>query len=76
MKAGNLDLYRPVPLGLPEIDACLGGGVHSEDLVLLAGMQNIGKTIVGLQATLPIAAVTRCRLWCVTSMGRIPYCTD
>jgi replicative DNA helicase len=56
IKAGSLDLYRPIPLGLPEIDSCLGGGVHAEDLVLVGGMQNIGKTIVGLQAALSIAA--------------------
>jgi replicative DNA helicase len=56
MKAGSLDLYRPIPLGLPGIDACLGGGVHAEDMVLLGGMQNIGKTIVSMQAAFSIAA--------------------
>jgi len=56
IRAGNLDLYRPIPLGLPQIDECLGGGMHAEDLVLLGGMQNVGKTIVGLQAAFSIAA--------------------
>ena len=56
LKTGNLDLYQPIPLGLPQIDACLGGGMHAEDLVLLGGVQNVGKTIVCLQAAFSIAA--------------------
>ena len=49
LQAGRLENYRPAPLGFPEIDACLGGGLHAEDLVLLGGVQNIGKTIMALQ---------------------------
>ena len=56
IRAGDLDLYRPFPLGLPLVDECLGGGMHAEDLVLLGGMQNVGKTIVGLQAAFSISA--------------------
>ena len=37
LQDGRLENYRPAPLGFPEIDACLGGGLHAEDLVLLGG---------------------------------------
>lgn len=47
---GDLASYRPVPLGFPQLDACLGGGLRSEDLVLVGGPQNVGKTLLILQA--------------------------
>ena len=49
LRAGRLASYRPAPLGFPLIDQCLGGGVRAEDLVLIGGMQNLGKTVVALQ---------------------------
>jgi replicative DNA helicase len=55
MLSGNLELYRTTPLGIPWIDGCLGGGAHAGDLILLGGMQNVGKTILGLQAALSMA---------------------
>jgi replicative DNA helicase len=55
LRDGRLENYRPTPLGLPEIDACLGGGLRAEDLCLLGGMQNIGKTIISLQAARNLA---------------------
>src|SRR5262245_35914899 len=56
LRSGNLENYRPAPLGFPEIDACLGGGLRAEDLALVGGMQNVGKTIVALQAARNLAA--------------------
>lgn len=50
LQNGQLENYRPAPLGFPEIDECLGGGLHAEDLALLGGVQNVGKTIAALQA--------------------------
>ena len=49
LRAGRLANYRPTPLGFPHIDACLGGGLRAEDLMLIGGMQNLGKTILALQ---------------------------
>jgi predicted ATP-dependent serine protease len=50
LRSGNLENYRPAPLGFPQIDACLGGGLRAEDLALVGGMQNVGKTILALPA--------------------------
>lgn len=56
LRSGNLENYRPAPLGFPQIDACLGGGLRAEDLMLVGGMQNVGKTIVALQVARNLAA--------------------
>lgn len=56
LQTGTVDLLRPYRTGFPQIDRCLGGGLRSEDLVLLAGMQNVGKTIVALQMARNVAA--------------------
>ena len=32
LRSGNLENYRPAPLGFPQLDACLGGGLRAEDL--------------------------------------------
>ena len=50
LQHGELAIYRPVPLGFPQLDAVLGGGLRSEDLVLVGGPQNVGKTLLILQA--------------------------
>jgi replicative DNA helicase len=55
LRSGNLENYRPAPLGFPQIDACLGGGLRAEDLALVGGMQNVGKTIVALQVARNLA---------------------
>lgn len=36
---------RPIPTGFPLLDAHMGGGLHAEDLVLVVGKQNVGKTL-------------------------------
>ncbi len=56
LRSGNLENYRPAPLGFPRIDACLGGGLRAEDLMLVGGMQNVGKTIFALQVARNLAA--------------------
>lgn len=55
LHSGNLENYRPAPLGFPQIDDCLGGGLRAEDLALVGGMQNVGKTIVALQVARNLA---------------------
>lgn len=55
LSSGNLANYRPAPLGFPNIDDCLGGGLRAEDLALIGGMQNVGKTIVALQVARHLA---------------------
>lgn len=47
--SGELRHDRPIPLGLPEIDARLGGGAQLDDLILLGGPSNVGKTTLALQ---------------------------
>jgi replicative DNA helicase len=47
--AGDLRHARPIPLGLAHIDQALGGGAQLDDLILLGGPSNVGKTILGLQ---------------------------
>lgn len=55
LRSGNLENYRPAPLGFPQIDECLGGGLRAEDLALVGGMQNVGKTIFALQVARNLA---------------------
>ncbi|MCC6190621.1 MAG: hypothetical protein IT318_16450 [Anaerolineales bacterium] len=56
LRSGNLENYRPAPLGFPQLDECLGGGLRAEDLCLVGGMQNVGKTIFMLQVARNLAA--------------------
>jgi replicative DNA helicase len=56
MAEGDLLNYLPTPIGFPELDAVMGGGQRAEDLTLLGGVQNVGKTIVALQAARNVAA--------------------
>lgn len=56
LRSGDLESYRPTPLGFPEIDASLGGGLLSENIALVGGMQNVGKTILVTQAARHAAA--------------------
>ncbi|MCC6192534.1 MAG: hypothetical protein IT318_26195 [Anaerolineales bacterium] len=56
LRSGNLENYRPAPLGFPQLDECLGGGLRAEDLCLVGGMQNVGKTIFVLQVARNLAA--------------------
>ncbi len=55
LRDGRLENYRPAPLGFPQIDDCLGGGLRAEDLALIGGMQNVGKTIFVLQVARNLA---------------------
>ena len=72
LRSGNLENYRPAPLGFPQLDECLGGGLRAGDLCLVGGMQNVGKTIFVLQVArnlaiagdvLPIVVVRRQTKW-------------
>lgn len=41
----DLAVLRPIPTGLPHLDANTGGGLHGENLVLVVVKQNVGKTL-------------------------------
>ena len=56
LQEGRAEDYVPIPTGFEPIDEYLGGGLHTEDLWLLGGMQNIGKTVAALQMARNIAA--------------------
>ena len=46
---------QPIPTGFPDLDANMGGGLHAEDLVLVVGRQNVGKTLFVSQIARNIA---------------------
>ena len=48
--------FRPIPTGFVDFDRLMGGGLHSGDLHLLGGPQNIGKTSMTLQMATEVAA--------------------
>jgi replicative DNA helicase len=41
----NPATLQPIPTGFPQLDANTGGGLHAEDLILVVGKQNVGKTL-------------------------------
>ncbi len=55
MAEGDLLNYVPTPIGFPALDEIMGGGQRAEDLTLLGGVQNVGKTILALQAARNVA---------------------
>jgi hypothetical protein len=46
---GREDRFQATPTGFPALDAITAGGLHGGDLVLVGGVQNIGKTALILQ---------------------------
>jgi replicative DNA helicase len=48
-------LFRPIPLGIETLDKAFSGGVHPTDLTIIAGRQNVGKTIFITQIASNIA---------------------
>ena len=59
LREGRLEDYLPIPTGFTPLDEYLGGGLHAEDLTLIGGMQNIGKTVAVLQMARNIASSGR-----------------
>jgi hypothetical protein len=59
LREGRLEDYLPIPTGFMPLDEYLGGGLHAEDLTLVGGMQNVGKTVAVLQMARNIAASGR-----------------
>jgi hypothetical protein len=59
LREGRLEDYLPIPTGFTPLDEYLGGGLHAEDLTLIGGMQNIGKTVAVLQMARNIASLGR-----------------
>ena len=49
IKEGYAVTLRPVPTGFDPLDQYMSGGFHSEDLVLIGGIQGVGKTVSMLQ---------------------------
>jgi replicative DNA helicase len=48
-------LFRPIPLPLENLNQAFGGGLHPQDLTLIVGRQNVGKTILVSQIARHIA---------------------
>jgi len=59
LREGRLEDYLPILTGFTPLDEYLGGGLHAEDLTLIGGMQNIGKTVAVLQMARNIASSGR-----------------
>jgi hypothetical protein len=51
----NPAALQPIPTGFPQLDANTGGGLHGEDLILVVGKQNVGKTLFVSQLARNIA---------------------
>lgn len=49
-------LFFNIPTGFPALDEAFGGGIAAQDLMLIAGKQNVGKTILALQIARNIAS--------------------
>ena len=56
LREGRIEDYVPIPTGFHPLDEYLEGGLHADDLWLLGGMQNIGKTVTVVQMARNIAA--------------------
>ncbi len=56
LREGRIEDYLPIPTGFSPIDEYLEGGLHADDLWLLGGIQNIGKTVAIVQMARNIAA--------------------
>ena len=59
LREGRLEDYLPIPTGFTPLDKYLGGGLHAEDLILVGGIQNVGKTVAVLQMARNVAAAGR-----------------
>ena len=56
LRAGRIEDYVPIPTGFGLLDEYLEGGLHADDLWLLGGIQNIGKTVAVGQMARNMAA--------------------
>ena len=56
LSTGSEDIFKPIPTGFSHYDTVMGGGLHSGDLHIVSGVQNIGKTAKVLQMASFIAA--------------------
>jgi len=56
LEQGKEEIFWPVPTGFNTVDQLTGGGLHSGDLNIIGGVQNIGKTALMLQWAHHIAA--------------------
>jgi replicative DNA helicase len=49
VRAGHLNAFEPIPTGLQMLDHRMGGGLRLGELLLLGGVQGVGKTNMALQ---------------------------
>ncbi len=56
LRTGRRATYEPIPTGFDSLDSILGGGLHSDSLMLVGGPPGVGKTIFVLQAARNIAS--------------------
>ena len=55
LSGSDMAWFRPIPTGFPDLDPLFEGGFFPEDLILVGGPQNVGKTAWALQAARQIA---------------------
>jgi len=56
LATGSEETFKPIPTGFMHYDRLMGGGLHSGDLHIVGGVQNIGKTAKVLQMARNVAA--------------------
>ncbi len=56
LEEGHEETFWPIPTGFKTVDELTGGGLHSGDLTIVGGVQNIGKTALILQWAQHIAS--------------------
>ena len=56
LAVGSEEIFTPIPTGFLHYDRLMGGGLHSGDLHIIGGVQNIGKTAKVLQMASNVAA--------------------
>ena len=56
LREGRVEDYLPIPTGFSPLDKYLEGGLHADDLWLVGGIQNIGKTVAISQMARNMAA--------------------
>jgi replicative DNA helicase len=63
LAGGDPSWFQPIPTGFAGLDPVFEGGLHSEDLLLIGGPQNVGKTAWALQGARQIARSGRTVLY-------------
>lgn len=55
LQTGNINMFKPIPLGIPILDNQMNGGLLGGNLMMVSGVQNVGKTSLLLHIASNIA---------------------